>query len=190
MSQSQVSDGIDFYSFLRCSVANCLVCLSSVGWVVTGRRDERSGILLLGSFGLRRGLSRVWFKACTGAVIGTGGSGDPAIEPVESVCEALTRFVGIICEHEDESSSDLFPSADATIAFETMPVPFIDAELFEEGAGQVTGGVVRQSGQGWILEFGLPEGGLVAGFGCGGFGGRCGGGFDGIDGMDRIDRVR
>jgi hypothetical protein len=79
-------------------------------------------------------------------VIGTGGSGDPAIEPVESVCEALTRFVGIICEHEDESSSDLFPSADATIAFETMPVSFIDAELFEESAGQVSGGVVRQSG--------------------------------------------
>lgn len=64
-------------------------------------------------------------------MIGARGSGDATIDPVKSMFKTLTCFVVVICEHEDEGSGHLFPSADATIAFEAMPVSFIDAELFE-----------------------------------------------------------
>jgi hypothetical protein len=57
--------------------------------------------------------------------------------------KTLTRFVRLIREHEDEGGGYLFPSADAAIAFETMPVLFIDAESFEEGAGEISGRIVR-----------------------------------------------
>jgi hypothetical protein len=56
--------------------------------------------------------------------------------------EALAGFVVVICEHKDEGGGHLFPSANAAIAFEAMPVAFIDAELFEEGAGEIAGAVV------------------------------------------------
>jgi hypothetical protein len=71
-------------------------------------------------------------------VVGAGGSGDATIEPVESMGETLTCFmivvfavaVTVICQHEDEGGGDLFLSATTPIAFESMPVAFIEAEAF------------------------------------------------------------
>lgn len=103
-------------------------------------------------------------------MIGAGGGGDATIEPVEGMFEALACFVVVICEHEDEGGGYLFPSANATIAFEAMPVAFIDAELFEEGAGEVAGAVVGEGGEGWVLEFGLPHRGSIVGLGDRGWG--------------------